>query len=53
MVFAIYGWDDCTTSLWEEEIRMARNAADLGFDLRMVGRHHFNDYSFVPDQYSE
>src|SRR5438477_12015925 len=50
MVFASYGWDDCSdTRVWEEEIRLARLAADLGFDCLWSAEHHFNDYSFVPD----
>jgi alkanesulfonate monooxygenase SsuD/methylene tetrahydromethanopterin reductase-like flavin-dependent oxidoreductase (luciferase family) len=50
MVFASYGWDDCSdTQVWEEEIRLARLAADLGFDCLWSAEHHSNDYSFVPD----
>src|SRR5205823_1586822 len=50
MVFASYGWDDCTDArAWDEEIRLARTAADLGFDCLWSAEHHFNDYSFVPD----
>ena len=50
MVFASYGWDDCPDSrVWDEEIRLARLAADLGFDCLWSAEHHFNDYSFVPD----
>src|SRR5437879_5853448 len=50
MVFASYGWDDCTDArVWDEEIRLARTAADLGFDCLWSAEHHFNDYSFVPD----
>src|SRR3982075_4266376 len=50
MVFASYGWDDCSDArVWEEEIRLARLAADLGFDCLWSAEHHFNDYSFVPD----
>ena len=50
MVFASYGWDDCSDArVWEEEIRLARVAADLGFDCLWSAEHHFNDYSFVPD----
>jgi alkanesulfonate monooxygenase SsuD/methylene tetrahydromethanopterin reductase-like flavin-dependent oxidoreductase (luciferase family) len=50
MVFASYGWDDCSdTRVWEEEIRLAQLAADLGFDCLWSAEHHFNDYSFVPD----
>ena len=50
MVFASYGWDDCSDQrVWDEEIRLARLAADLGFDCLWSAEHHFNDYSFVPD----
>ena len=52
MVFASYGWDDCSDDqrVWDEEIRLARLAADLGFELSVwSAEHHFNDYSFVPD----
>jgi alkanesulfonate monooxygenase SsuD/methylene tetrahydromethanopterin reductase-like flavin-dependent oxidoreductase (luciferase family) len=50
MVFASYGWTDCPdTRVWDEEIKLARLAADLGFDCIWSAEHHFNDYSFVPD----
>jgi alkanesulfonate monooxygenase SsuD/methylene tetrahydromethanopterin reductase-like flavin-dependent oxidoreductase (luciferase family) len=50
MVFASYGWENCTDQrVWDEEIRLARLAADLGFDCLWSAEHHFNDYSFVPD----
>jgi alkanesulfonate monooxygenase SsuD/methylene tetrahydromethanopterin reductase-like flavin-dependent oxidoreductase (luciferase family) len=50
MVFASYGWDDCSDQrVWDEEIHLARLAADLGFDCLWSAEHHFNDYSFVPD----
>ena len=50
MVFASYGWDDCPDDrVWDEEIRLARLAADFGFDCLWSAEHHFNDYSFVPD----
>ena len=50
MIFASYGWDDCSDArVWDEEIRLARLAADLGFDCLWSAEHHFNDYSFVPD----
>ena len=50
MVFASYGWDNCSDGqVWDEEIRLARLAADLGFDCLWSAEHHFNDYSFVPD----
>jgi hypothetical protein len=35
--------------VWDEEIRLARLAADLGFGCLWSAEHHFNDYSFVPD----
>jgi alkanesulfonate monooxygenase SsuD/methylene tetrahydromethanopterin reductase-like flavin-dependent oxidoreductase (luciferase family) len=50
MVFSSYGWDNCPDKqVWEEEIRLARMAADLGFDCLWSAEHHFADYSFVPD----
>ena len=50
MVFASYGWENCPDKrVWDEEIRLARLAADLGFDCLWSAEHHFNDYSFVPD----
>ncbi|MDN3566407.1 LLM class flavin-dependent oxidoreductase [Paeniroseomonas aquatica] len=50
MVFASYGWDGCSDSrVWDEEIRLARIAAESGFDCLWSAEHHFNDYSFVPD----
>jgi alkanesulfonate monooxygenase SsuD/methylene tetrahydromethanopterin reductase-like flavin-dependent oxidoreductase (luciferase family) len=50
MVFASYGWTDCPDRrVWDEEIALARLAADLGFDCLWSAEHHFNDYSFVPD----
>jgi alkanesulfonate monooxygenase SsuD/methylene tetrahydromethanopterin reductase-like flavin-dependent oxidoreductase (luciferase family) len=50
MVFASYGWENCSDDrVWDEEIRLARLAADLGFDCLWSAEHHFNDYSFVPD----
>src|SRR5437763_13263869 len=50
MVFASYGWENCSDARGgDEEIRLARLAADLGFDCLWSAEHHFNDYSFVPD----
>jgi alkanesulfonate monooxygenase SsuD/methylene tetrahydromethanopterin reductase-like flavin-dependent oxidoreductase (luciferase family) len=50
MIFTNYGWDDCPDrQVWEEELRLARIAADSGFDCLWSAEHHFNDYSFVPD----
>jgi alkanesulfonate monooxygenase SsuD/methylene tetrahydromethanopterin reductase-like flavin-dependent oxidoreductase (luciferase family) len=50
MVFASYGWEDCSDDLvWDEEIRLARIAAQSGFDALWSAEHHFFDYSFCPD----
>src|SRR6266850_5542692 len=50
MAFTSYGWENCPDArAWDEEIRLARLAADLGFDCLWSAEHHFNDYSFVPD----
>ena len=50
MAFTSYGWQGCSDAqVWDEELRLARLAADLGFDCLWSAEHHFNDYSFVPD----
>lgn len=50
MVFASYGWTNVSDAqVWDEEIRLARLADELGFDVLWSVEHHFNDYSFCPD----
>lgn len=50
MVFASYGWTNVSDEqVWDEELRLARLAADNGFDVLWAVEHHFNDYSFCPD----
>ena len=50
MVFASYGWSGVSDEqVWDEEIKLARLAADSGFDVLWSVEHHFNDYSFCPD----
>ena len=50
MVFASYGWENIGDGqVWDEEIRLARLAADSGFDALWSAEHHFFDYSFCPD----
>ena len=50
MVFSSYGWDEGSDEqMWQEELRLAETAADMGFDSLWSAEHHFNDYSFVPD----
>src|SRR3954452_15391092 len=50
MVFSSYGWRDVSDQqVWDEEIRLARLAADSGFDVLWSVEHYLNDYSFCPD----
>jgi alkanesulfonate monooxygenase SsuD/methylene tetrahydromethanopterin reductase-like flavin-dependent oxidoreductase (luciferase family) len=51
MVFASYGWDGqiSDSQVWDEELRLARLADELGFDVLWSVEHHFYDYSFCPD----
>jgi alkanesulfonate monooxygenase SsuD/methylene tetrahydromethanopterin reductase-like flavin-dependent oxidoreductase (luciferase family) len=50
MVFTSYGWENIGDDrVWDEEIRLARLAADSGFDALWSAEHHFFDYSFCPD----
>ena len=50
MIFSSYGWEDGSDGqMWEEELRLAEIAADSGFNCLWSAEHHFNDYSFVPD----
>jgi alkanesulfonate monooxygenase SsuD/methylene tetrahydromethanopterin reductase-like flavin-dependent oxidoreductase (luciferase family) len=50
MIFSSYGWEGMADDqVWEEDLRLARLAADLGFDVLWSAEHHFFDYSFCPD----
>ena len=50
LVMTSYGWDEGTDAqMWGEELRLVEMAADYGFDSVWSAEHHFNDYSFVPD----
>ena len=50
MIFASYGWDNCSDAqTWEEDLRLAEIAADSGFDVLWSTQHQFCDYSFIPD----
>jgi alkanesulfonate monooxygenase SsuD/methylene tetrahydromethanopterin reductase-like flavin-dependent oxidoreductase (luciferase family) len=50
LVFASYGWTSMPDDrVWDEELKLARIAADSGFDVIWSVEHHFNDYSFCPD----
>ena len=50
MVFSSYGWEDMPDGqVYDEEVRLARLAEDLGFDVLWPVEHHFFDYAFCPD----
>ncbi|MFN0305935.1 MAG: LLM class flavin-dependent oxidoreductase [Burkholderiales bacterium] len=50
MLFSSYGWENTSDGeVWDEEIRLARMAAESGFDVLWSAEHHFFDYSFCPD----
>jgi alkanesulfonate monooxygenase SsuD/methylene tetrahydromethanopterin reductase-like flavin-dependent oxidoreductase (luciferase family) len=50
MIFASYGWENIADDeVWDEELRLARQAPGLGFDVLWSAEHHFFDYSFCPD----
>ena len=50
MIFASYGWDSIADDqVWDEDLRLARQAPALGFDALWSAEHHFFDYSFCPD----
>ena len=50
MIFSTYGWPGMSDrEAWLEEIRLARLADELGFDVIWSVEHHFFDYSFCPD----
>lgn len=50
LVFCSYGWTNMPDDrVWDEELKLARIAADNGFDVIWSVEHHFNDYSFCPD----
>ncbi len=50
MIFASYGWTEISDrQVWDEEIRLARLADELGFNCLWAVEHHFADYSFCPD----
>lgn len=50
MVFTSHGWEGIADGdVYDEEIRLARLADALGFDVVWSVEHHFFDYSFCPD----
>ncbi len=50
MVFTSHGWRGMQDSqVYDEELRLALLADELGFDVIWSVEHHFFDYSFCPD----
>ncbi len=50
LVFSAYGWQGITDrQVYEEEIRLALLAEELGFDALWPAEHHFFDYALCPD----
>ena len=51
LIFSSYGWDTDVTdgTVYEQELRLAELAEQLGFDAVCPTEHHFFDYSFCPD----
>jgi len=51
MIFQSYGYDESVTDgqVYDEEIRLALLAEELGFDKLWPVEHHFEDYAFCPD----
>ena len=50
LVFSSYGWKGITDGeVYEQELKLARLADELGFDVIWAVEHHFFDYSFCPD----
>ena len=50
MPFASDGWPGITDGqVYDEELRLAFLADELGFDVAWAAEHHFFGYSFCPD----
>ena len=49
-IFAAAGWESMTDGqVFDEEVRLALLAEDLGFDAVWPVEHHFFDYALCPD----
>lgn len=50
-LFQRFGYDDSVTDsqVYQEELALAGQLEDLGFDSHWCVEHHFQDYSFCPD----
>ena len=51
-VMQSWGWPGISDEqVYDEEIKIALMADDLGYDDIWVVEHHFEDYSFCPDNF--
>ena len=42
IIFASYGWENMSDDqVWSEDLRLARQAPGLGFDVLWSAEHHF------------
>lgn len=50
-LFQSFGYDESVTDsqVYKEELRLAEQLEDLGYDWHCAVEHHFEDYSFCPD----
>ena len=50
-LFQRYGYDDSVTDsqVYREELALASQLEELGYDSHWSVEHHFEDYSFCPD----
>jgi alkanesulfonate monooxygenase SsuD/methylene tetrahydromethanopterin reductase-like flavin-dependent oxidoreductase (luciferase family) len=50
-LFQRFGYDETVTDsqVYQEELRLAEQIEDLGYDSHWCVEHHFEDYSFCPD----
>ena len=49
LIFSSVGWDLDDTETFQQELKMAKMAEDLNFDVIWPAEHHFFDYSWCPD----
>ena len=49
VIFSSFGSDTSDSQVYSEEIRLCLLAEELGYDVIWPVEHHFNDYSFCPD----
>ncbi len=51
-IFQSWGYENCSDEqVFNEELKLAIQADQLGLDELWVVEHHFEDYSFCPDNF--